>query len=96
VAPGLNIINIVYILTNSTYKSVEHRVVYAERGRMTTIIVQDAFVDGLVTLLSELLLKGDEAPWYKSIPRFEVTLAHKRFLETPPFSPEAVKLARRL
>jgi isopenicillin N synthase-like dioxygenase len=64
--------DILHILTNGAYKSIEHRVVVnAERGRTTAVIFQDASVDGLVTPLPELLLKGGEAPRYKSIPRFE-------------------------
>ena len=43
---------------------------YANRGRTTATIFQDASIDGLVMPLLELL-KGGEVSCYKSIPRFE-------------------------
>ncbi|EES12050.1 hypothetical protein BDA96_06G064100 [Sorghum bicolor] len=73
--PGALVVNvgdILHIVTNGAYKSVQHRVlVNAERGRTTAVVFQDASVDGMVTPLPELLLKAGEAPRYRSIPRFE-------------------------
>ncbi|PUZ46910.1 hypothetical protein GQ55_7G121100 [Panicum hallii var. hallii] len=72
--PGALVVNvgdILHILTNGTYRSVEHRVVVsAGRGRTTAVVFQDASVGGLVAPLPELLRGGGEAR-YRSIPRFE-------------------------
>ncbi|TVU46417.1 hypothetical protein EJB05_05952, partial [Eragrostis curvula] len=66
----VNVGDILHIITNGTYKSVEHRVlVDAQRARTTAEIFQDASVDGMVTPLPELL-KGGQAR-YKSIERFQ-------------------------
>jgi isopenicillin N synthase-like dioxygenase len=59
------------VVTNGTYRSVEHRVVVsAGLGRTTAVVFQDASVGGLVAPLPELLRGGGEAR-YRSIPRFE-------------------------
>ncbi|CAM0913516.1 unnamed protein product [Alopecurus aequalis] len=56
--------DILEVLTNGRYKSVEHRVVvHPERGRTTVVVFQDACLAGVVKPLPEL---GEEAR-YKSI-----------------------------
>jgi isopenicillin N synthase-like dioxygenase len=91
--PGAFVVNIgdiLEVLTNGAYVSVEHRVVPdAERGRTTVVLFQDASVDGVVTPLPELL-GGDEAPArYNSIGKLEYTQGHvtavaegKRFVDS--------------
>jgi isopenicillin N synthase-like dioxygenase len=89
----VNVSDILHILSNGTYKSVQHRVVVnAERGRTTAVIFQDASVDGLVTPLPELLLKGGEAPRYKSIPRFEYLMVRLSALAKREGFLESLKL----
>ena len=75
--PGAYLVNvgdILDVLTNGAYRSVEHRVVAdaARRGRTTAVVFQDASVGGLVAPLPDLLRGGAaEAARYKSIPRLE-------------------------
>ncbi|CAL4940211.1 unnamed protein product [Urochloa decumbens] len=62
----INIGDILDIMTNGAYKSVEHRVIPdAERGRTTVVFVQEAMVGGMVTPLPGLL--KEQEPRYKSI-----------------------------
>ncbi|KAL6594028.1 hypothetical protein ACP70R_048929 [Stipagrostis hirtigluma subsp. patula] len=71
--PGAFVVNvgdILHIMTNGAYRSVEHRVVVdAVRGRTTAVIFQDASVEGMVAPLPELV-KGGGAR-YKSVERFQ-------------------------
>nr|CAB3486898.1 unnamed protein product [Digitaria exilis] len=70
----VNVGDILHILTNGAYRSVEHRVVVgADRGRTTAVVFQDASVGGMVAPLPELLVVngGGEQARYRSIPRFE-------------------------
>ncbi|KAF8715413.1 hypothetical protein HU200_027060 [Digitaria exilis] len=70
----VNVGDILHILTNGAYRSVEHRVVVgADRGRTTAVVFQDASVGGMVAPLPELLVAngGGEKARYRSIPRFE-------------------------
>ncbi|KAL6878274.1 hypothetical protein ACP4OV_012444 [Aristida adscensionis] len=63
----VNVADILDVLTNGEYRSVEHRVIpNAERGRTTVVMFQAASVGGLVTPLPGLLKRGHEAR-YKSI-----------------------------
>jgi isopenicillin N synthase-like dioxygenase len=69
----VNVADILEVLTNGAYVSVEHRVVPdAEKCRTTVVLFQDASVDGVVTPLPELL-GGDEAQAarYNSIGKLE-------------------------
>lgn len=70
----VNVGDILEVLTNGAYASVEHRVIPdAERGRTTIVVFQDASVDGAVTPLPELV-RGDEArARYNSIGKLEYT-----------------------
>ncbi|KAL6878399.1 hypothetical protein ACP4OV_012569 [Aristida adscensionis] len=72
--PGAFVVNvgdILHIMTNGAYRSVEHRVlVDGERGRTTAVIFQDASVEGLVTPLPGLL-EGGEPARYKTVERFQ-------------------------
>ncbi|TKV95598.1 hypothetical protein SEVIR_9G373500v4 [Setaria viridis] len=82
--PGAFVVNvgdILNVLTNGAYASVEHRVVPdAERGRTTVVVFQDASVDGMVKPFPELL-GGDEAQArYNSIGKLEFTEGHFRAL----------------
>ncbi|KAJ1296576.1 hypothetical protein BS78_01G311900 [Paspalum vaginatum] len=62
----VNVADILEVLTNGAYRSVEHRVIPdAERARTTVVIFQEAFVGGMVAPLPELV-KGGEAR-YRSI-----------------------------
>uniref|UniRef100_A0A0A9GSV1 Fe2OG dioxygenase domain-containing protein n=1 Tax=Arundo donax TaxID=35708 RepID=A0A0A9GSV1_ARUDO len=62
----VNVADILDVLTNGAYRSVEHRVLPdAERGRTTVVIFQEASVGGLVRPLQGLLKGGDAR--YKSI-----------------------------
>ncbi|KAL6878473.1 hypothetical protein ACP4OV_012643 [Aristida adscensionis] len=71
--PGAFVVNIgdiLDVLTNGAYKSVQHRVVPdTERCRTTVVTFQDACVQGLVTPLPELLRVGDSEtqPRYRSV-----------------------------
>jgi isopenicillin N synthase-like dioxygenase len=76
--PGALVVNvgdILDVLTNGAYVSVEHRVVPdAERSRTTVAMFQDACFQGLVTPLPELLLVGGDAQAqarYRSIPKLD-------------------------
>ncbi|CAN6306296.1 unnamed protein product [Urochloa humidicola] len=78
--PGALVVNVgdvLDVLSNGAYASVEHRVVPdAERGRTTVVIFQDASVDGLVAPLPELI-RGDEAQArYNSVGKLEYTKGH--------------------
>ncbi|OEL34842.1 Protein SRG1 [Dichanthelium oligosanthes] len=81
--PGAFVVNVgdvLDVLSNAAYGSVEHRVLpHAERSRTTVVVFQDASVDGMVAPLPELLLKGDEA-LYKSIGRLDFSKGHLRAL----------------
>ncbi|WVZ57386.1 hypothetical protein U9M48_007777 [Paspalum notatum var. saurae] len=62
----VNVADILEVLTNGAYRSVEHRVIPdAERARTTVVIFQEAFVGGMVAPLPELV-NGGEAR-YRSI-----------------------------
>ncbi|GJN07474.1 hypothetical protein PR202_ga25308 [Eleusine coracana subsp. coracana] len=64
----INIADILDVLTNGAYRSVEHRVIPdAERGRTTVVLFQEADVEGMVMPLPELLMKGKGQPRYRSI-----------------------------
>jgi isopenicillin N synthase-like dioxygenase len=75
--PGALVVNVgdvLEVLTNGAYASVQHRVVPdADRGRTTVAMFHDAYVDGMVTPLPELLrARGDEArPRYRSVGKLE-------------------------
>ncbi|KAL6662088.1 hypothetical protein ACP70R_001472 [Stipagrostis hirtigluma subsp. patula] len=63
----VNIGDILDVLTNGTYRSVEHRVLPdAKRGRTTIVVFQGASVRGLVAPLPEFLNEG-KAARYKSL-----------------------------
>ncbi|CAN6284216.1 unnamed protein product [Urochloa humidicola] len=63
----VNVADILDVLSNGAYRSVEHRVLPdAERGRTTVVIFQEAAVGGMVAPLPGLVAKGGEAR-YKSI-----------------------------
>ncbi|TVU51224.1 hypothetical protein EJB05_02634, partial [Eragrostis curvula] len=63
----VNVADILAVLTNGAYRSVEHRVIPdAERARTTVVVFQTASVGGMVAPLPGLL-KAGEAPRYKSI-----------------------------
>ncbi|EAY90597.1 hypothetical protein OsI_12197 [Oryza sativa Indica Group] len=68
----INVADILEVLTNGAYKSVEHRVLAdAEKGRTTIVTFHEAYVDGMVKPIPEVLkLNGAEAR-YKSIERLE-------------------------
>ncbi|KAF8728960.1 hypothetical protein HU200_018262 [Digitaria exilis] len=73
----VNVGNILEVLTNGAYGSIEHRVVPdAERGRTTVVMFQDASADGLVGPLPELLGGDDARARYRSIGRDEYTKGH--------------------
>nr|CAB3495643.1 unnamed protein product [Digitaria exilis] len=78
--PGALVVNvgdILHVLTNGVYGSIEHRVVPdAERGRTTVVMFQDASADGLVGPLPELLGGDDARARYRSIGRDEYTKGH--------------------
>ncbi|CAD6211508.1 unnamed protein product [Miscanthus lutarioriparius] len=94
--PGALVVNVgdvLDVLTNGAYVSVEHRVVPdAERGRTTVAMFHDACVQGLVAPLPELLLGGGDAraqARYRSIPKLDylngsvIALAQgRRFLDS--------------
>jgi isopenicillin N synthase-like dioxygenase len=62
----INIGDILDVLTNGAYKSVEHRVIPdAERGRTTVVFVEEGTVGGMVTPLPGLLERQE--PRYKSM-----------------------------
>ncbi|KAG0550548.1 hypothetical protein BDA96_01G347700 [Sorghum bicolor] len=65
----VNVADILDVLTNGAYASVEHRVLPdAERGRTTVVIFQEASVGGLVAPLPGLLLEeGGAHARYRSI-----------------------------
>lgn len=64
----INIADILDVLTNGVYRSVEHRVIPdAKRGRTTVVLFQKADVGGMVAPLPELLKKGGGEARYKSI-----------------------------
>ena len=71
--PGALVVNVgdvLDVLTNGAYVSVEHRVVPdAERGRTTVAMFHDACVQGLVTPLPELLLRAQAR--CRSIPKLD-------------------------
>ncbi|KAG0550739.1 hypothetical protein BDA96_01G364000 [Sorghum bicolor] len=70
----VNVGDILDVLTNGDYVSVEHRVVPdAERGRTTVAVFQDACVQGMVTPLPELLLVegGDAQARYRSVTKLD-------------------------
>uniref|UniRef100_A0A0D9VVK9 Fe2OG dioxygenase domain-containing protein n=1 Tax=Leersia perrieri TaxID=77586 RepID=A0A0D9VVK9_9ORYZ len=68
----INVADILQVLTNGTYRSVEHRVLTnAEKGRTTIVTFYSADVDGMVKPIPEVLkLNGVEAR-YKSIKMLE-------------------------
>jgi isopenicillin N synthase-like dioxygenase len=78
--PGAFVVNvgdILEVLTNGAYASVDHRVVPdVERGRTTVVLLQDASVDGVVTPLPELLEGHEAQARYNSIGRLEYTKGH--------------------
>jgi isopenicillin N synthase-like dioxygenase len=84
----VNVADILEVLTNGAYISVEHRVVPdAEKARTTVVLFQDASVDGVVTPLPELL--GGEAARYNSMGKLEYTKSRlqavidgRRFLDS--------------
>ncbi|CAN6289024.1 unnamed protein product [Urochloa humidicola] len=66
----VNVADILDVLSNGEYRSVEHRVIPdAERGRVTVVIFQEAAVGGMVAPLPGLVTKkggGDQAR-YRSV-----------------------------
>ncbi|KAL6878273.1 hypothetical protein ACP4OV_012443 [Aristida adscensionis] len=63
----VNVADILDVLTNGVYRSVEHRVLPdTERGRTTVVMFQEAAVGGLVAPLPGLL-KGGHKARYKSV-----------------------------
>jgi isopenicillin N synthase-like dioxygenase len=64
----INVADILDVLTNGAYASVEHRVIPdSERGRTTVVIFQEASVGGLVAPLPGLLEEEGTHARYKSI-----------------------------
>jgi len=93
----VNVGDILHILTNGAYRSVEHRVVAdaARRGRTTAVVFQDASVGGLVAPLPDLLRGGAaEAARYKSIPRLEYLKVRFSALAKRTGFLESLKLSR--
>jgi isopenicillin N synthase-like dioxygenase len=80
--PGAFVVNvgdILEVLTNGAYASVEHRVVPdSERGRTTVVVFQDASVDGMVRPLPELLGEDEARARYNSIEKLEYTKGNFR------------------
>ncbi|KAK8445714.1 hypothetical protein SEVIR_9G373100v4 [Setaria viridis] len=73
--------DILDVLTNGTYVSVEHRVVPdAERGRTSVVMFHEASVQGFVTPLPELLTGGEARPRYRSIGILEYRKGSSRAL----------------
>ncbi|XP_004983909.1 protein SRG1 [Setaria italica] len=64
----VNVADILEVLSNGAYRSVEHRVIPdAERARTTVVIFQEAAVGGMVAPLSGLVAEGGGEARYKSI-----------------------------
>ncbi|KAF8728957.1 hypothetical protein HU200_018258 [Digitaria exilis] len=90
----VNVGDVMEVLSNGAYGSVEHRVIpHAEKGRTTVVVFMDASVDGMVAPLPELLLKGGETPRYEAVERLEFSKKHlkalaqgqgKQLLDTKP------------
>ncbi|KAF8698739.1 hypothetical protein HU200_034992 [Digitaria exilis] len=73
----VNVGDILEVLTNGAYGSVEHRVVPdAENGRTTVVMFQDASIDGMVAPLPELLDGDDARARYISTGKLEYTKGH--------------------
>jgi len=69
--PGALVVNVgdmLDVLTNGAYASVEHRVVPDARGRRVTVATfHEACVDGRVAPLPELLREGEAPARYRSV-----------------------------
>ncbi|KAF7032999.1 hypothetical protein CFC21_044127 [Triticum aestivum] len=89
--PGALVINvgdILQILTNGTYKSVEHRVLPdVEKGRATVVMFQHACVAGMVKPLPEL---GEAA--YRAIEKVEYIKGNFRALAEGTWFVDSLKI----
>ncbi|WVZ57384.1 hypothetical protein U9M48_007775 [Paspalum notatum var. saurae] len=73
----VNVADILEVLTNGAYPSVQHRVIPdAERGRTTVVVFQEASVGGTVAPLPELVKGGEAAARYRSIEMEEYTMGN--------------------
>ncbi|CAN6284389.1 unnamed protein product [Urochloa humidicola] len=90
--PGALVVNVgdvLDILTNGAYASVVHRVVPdAERGRTTVAMFHDAYVEGMIAPLPELLGGGEVPARYRAVGKLEydvgsaAALGGARFLDS--------------
>ncbi|CAL4931519.1 unnamed protein product [Urochloa decumbens] len=73
--PGALVVNVgdvMEVLSNGAYGSAEHRVVpHAERGRTTVAMFHDAYVDGVVAPLPEMLRGGEVPARYRAVGKVE-------------------------
>ncbi|CAL4923119.1 unnamed protein product [Urochloa decumbens] len=73
--PGALVVNVgdvMEVLSNGAYGSALHRVVpHAERGRTTVAMFHDAYVDGVVAPLPELLRGGEATARYRAVGKVE-------------------------
>uniref|UniRef100_A0A0D3FK86 Fe2OG dioxygenase domain-containing protein n=1 Tax=Oryza barthii TaxID=65489 RepID=A0A0D3FK86_9ORYZ len=73
----INVANILEVLTNGAYRSVEHRVlIHARKSRTTVVMFHDAHIDGMVQPIQEVLKHNGAEARYRSIEKLEYMKGH--------------------
>ncbi|XP_006651534.2 2-oxoglutarate-dependent dioxygenase 11-like [Oryza brachyantha] len=73
----VNVANILEVLTNGVYRSVEHRVlVDARKSRTTVVMFHDAHLDGMVEPIPEVLEHDGAEARYRSVGKLEYMKGH--------------------